>query len=64
MPKNRSKQPAKMRTPRERKVRIRSELRRRPDLNKIAHTVIALAMAQAQAEKEAMGAGGNGEVAS
>lgn len=54
MPKGNSKNPAKRRTTRERNVRIRSELRRRPDLDKIAHTVLALAMAQA--EKEAMDA--------
>lgn len=52
MPKNRSTRSKQRRTRRERNVRIRGQLRRQPDLDKIAHTVIALAMAQA--EKDAM----------
>lgn len=47
MPKNKSHR----RRGNERHIRIRSTLRRQPDLQKIANTVIALA--QAQAEKEA-----------
>ena len=47
MPKNKSHR----RRGRERRVRIRSDVRRQPDLQKIATTVFALA--QAQAEKEA-----------
>jgi len=38
---------------RDRQLSIRSELRREPDLRKIAGTVIALAMAQAEAEAQA-----------
>ena len=48
MSKNRNK-----RHRRERRVRIREDLRREPDLRKIANTVIALAMAQAEKEAEA-----------
>lgn len=54
MPKNRSTSSKQRRPRRERNVRIRGQLRRQPDLNRIAHTVIALAMAQAQVEKDAM----------
>ena len=37
---------------RERRVRIREDLRREPDLQKIANTVIALAMAQAEKDAQ------------
>ena len=37
---------------RERRVRIREDLRREPDVQKIANTVIALAMAQAEKEAQ------------
>lgn len=47
MPKNKSHR----RRGRERRIRIRSDVRGQPDLQRIANTVIALA--QAQAEKEA-----------
>lgn len=47
MPKNKSHR----RRGNERRIRIRSDVRSTPDLQKIANTVIA--MAQAQAEKEA-----------
>ncbi|WP_165354510.1 hypothetical protein [Nocardioides glacieisoli] len=36
-----------------RRISVRSELRREPDLQKIAGTVIALAMAQAEKEAQA-----------
>lgn len=36
----------------ERRVRIREDLRREPDIQKIANTVIALAMAQAEKEAQ------------
>lgn len=38
---------------RRRQLRIRSELRRQPDLQKIAQTVVALALAQAEKEAQA-----------
>lgn len=38
-----------------RRLRIREDLRREPDVRKIANTVIALAMAQAEKEAEAQG---------
>lgn len=47
MPKNKSHR----RRVRERRIRIRSDVRNQPDLQRIATAVIALA--QAQAEKEA-----------
>ena len=50
MSKNRNK-----RHRRERRVRIREDLRREPDLRKIANTVIALAGAQPEKEAEAQG---------
>ena len=53
MPKKASKSRNNQRR-RERRLSVRSELRREPDLQKIAGTVIALAIAQA--EKEAQGA--------
>lgn len=37
---------------RRRQVRIRSELRKAPDLQKIANTVVAFAMAQAEKEAQ------------
>lgn len=37
---------------RQRQVRIRSELRKAPDLQKIANTVVAFAMAQAEKEAQ------------
>lgn len=40
-------------TGRNRRLSIRSELRREPDVHKIARAVVALAMAQAEAEAEA-----------
>lgn len=36
----------------ERRLSVRSQLRKEPDMNKIARTVIALAMAQAEKEAE------------
>lgn len=36
-----------------RRISVRSELRREPDLQKIARTVIALAIAQAEKEAQA-----------
>ena len=38
---------------RERRVSIRSELRKEPDLQKIAHAVVAMAVAQAEKEAQA-----------
>jgi hypothetical protein len=35
-----------------RRFSVRSELRRQPDIQKIAHAVVALAIAQAEAEAE------------
>ena len=52
MPKNGSSRSRKGRTRRERNVRIRGQRYRQPDLNKIAHTVIALAMAQAEKDAQ------------
>lgn len=37
---------------RERRVRIREDLRREPDVRKIANTVVALAMAQAEKDAQ------------
>lgn len=48
MPKRNS--PRAKNTWRNRRVSIRSELRRQPDLSKLAGAVIALAMAQAEKE--------------
>jgi hypothetical protein len=54
MPKSKShrKQPARRRG-RERHISIRSELRKEPDLQKIARAVVAIAMAQAEKEAQA-----------
>lgn len=49
MPKNKSPN----RRGRQRRLRIRSDLRRQPDLQKIANTVQALALAQAEKEAQA-----------
>ncbi len=48
MPKNR-----KNTGRRERRLRVREDLRREPDLRKIANTVIALAMAQTENDAQA-----------
>lgn len=48
MPKNK-RNPGRRR---ERRVRIREDRRREPDLQKIANTVIALAMAQAEKDAQ------------
>lgn len=45
---------------RERRVRIREDLRREPDLHKIANTVIALAMAQAEKDAQQQQGGSHG----
>lgn len=45
------KQPNKKRG-RERQIRIRGQLRREPDLGRIARTVIAIAIAQAEKEAQ------------
>ena len=47
MPKNNSRGRG-----RQRRVRIRSDLRGQPDLQKIANTVVALALAQAEKEAQ------------
>lgn len=54
MPRSKSlKQNAPRRRGRDRRVRIRSELRAQPDLQKIANTVLAMALAQAEKEAQA-----------
>jgi len=54
MPKNKSKKGSALRPHgRARRIRIRSELRDQPDLQKIANTVIAMALAQAEKEAQA-----------
>ena len=58
MPKNQKLSAAgRPRARRERHISLRAERRKQPDLQKIAHAVVAMAMAQAekdaQAEKEA-----------
>lgn len=45
----------------ERRLSVRSELRDRPDVPKIARAVITLAMAQAEAEAQAERASGRGQ---
>lgn len=37
----------------DRRIRVRSELRKQPDVSRIANTVIALALAQAEKEAQA-----------
>lgn len=49
MPKNKSSH----RRGRQRRIRIRSDLRHQPNLQKIANTVEALALAQAEKEAQA-----------
>jgi hypothetical protein len=54
MPKNQTHSQVENRRPRrERRISLRTELRRQPDLQKIAHAVVALAMAQAEKEAQA-----------
>jgi hypothetical protein len=54
MSKNESyKKESARRRGRDRRVSIRSELRKKPDLQKIARAVVAIAMAQAEKEAQA-----------
>jgi len=55
MPKNKKASPGSAtprRQGRERRVSVRSELRKQPDVERIAKVVVALAMAQAEKEAE------------
>lgn len=55
MPKNKKSAPGSVtprRRGRERRISVRSELRKQPDVERIAKVVVALAMAQAEKEAE------------
>ena len=55
MPKNKKSTPSSAtprRRGRDRRISVRSELRKQPDVERIAKVVVALAMAQAEKEAE------------